>query len=199
MRTIPCHCENPVELDLPEVIDLSADPGCYDKILDGSFQSITCPHCGSLLKPEVEVRLTDPANHLDLFFIPETRRGDFINGRVKTQAPAVVIGYPELVERIRLVKSAVDPGAVEILKYFLKKKLANDDVNVFFTQIEGDFLLFQVLGLKQDEVAVTRLPVKVYEDTLASLDKKKDDELFKTILNPPYVSVNKVSILEEND
>jgi hypothetical protein len=199
MRTIPCHCENSVEIDLPEVIDLSADPGYYDKILDGSFQSVTCPQCGSLIKPEVEVRLTDPGCQLDLFFIPETQRGDFINGRISSPASSVVIGYPELVERIRLVKSAIDPGAVEILKYFLKKKLVNDDVTVFFTQVEGDFLLFQVLGLKENEVAATRLPVKVYQDTLASLDKKKDDELFKTILNPPYVSVNKVSILEEND
>ena len=197
MRTVPCYCENVIETDLPELIDLEVHSEYYAEIQDGSFQNLTCDKCGLLLKPELRVRLKDASRHFDLLFIPEADRGDFLKGAVDCEAPRLAIGYPELVEKISLLMAALDDGAVEILKYFLKKKTGNDDVLIYFRKVEDDHLIFHIHGLKEDQVASTRLPAAVYRDTEASLPEKRGDELFSAILEPPYVSANKISILEE--
>ncbi|MDR1894891.1 MAG: CpXC domain-containing protein [Spirochaetales bacterium] len=197
MRTVPCHCDHLIEIDLNDEIDLSARPEYYQEILDGTFLTVVCPACGNRIKPELEVRLKDPEKNLDVLFLPEARRSDFMNHRIDTEAKSLLIGFPELVERVRLTKDGIDPGTVEILKFFLKKKLENDEVFIFYTKTEEDRLVFRIIGLREGEIALTGLPVKVYRDTLASLDEKKNEELYKTILTPPYVSVNKVSIQED--
>ena len=48
-RELTCMCERKLSVDLPDVVDLGAEPAREDEILDGSFLSIRCPGCGKLL------------------------------------------------------------------------------------------------------------------------------------------------------
>jgi len=197
MRSVSCKCENLIETDLPELIDLATRPETYEEIRHGSFQNLTCDRCGLNLKPELPVRLQDSVRGLDLQFLPETERSDYLMGRIPVEAPRLAIGYRELAEKIRLLDAGLDDGAVEILKFFLKKKTGNDDAQIFFQEIRDGHLVFHIYGIREDEIALSRLPLPVYRDTLASLSSRSDRELYAVILAPPYVSANKVSIQEE--
>jgi len=197
MRSVSCKCENLIETDLPELIDLATRPETYEEIRHGAFQNLTCDRCGLNLKPELAVRLKDSARGLDLQFLPEEERNDYLMGRIPVEATRLAIGYRELAEKIRLLDADLDDGAVEILKFFLKKKTGNDDAQIFFQEIRDGHLVFHIYGIREDEIALSRLPLPVYRDTLASLSSRSDRELYAVILAPPYVSANKVSIQEE--
>ena len=105
--TITCFCHHVMAIDETETQDLEKNPGIYEKILTGSFQNICCPQCGTLLKPEIKTHFVDPPKGLDLLFLPEKERSAFLLGEITCSQPRVVIGYPELVEKIKPGKGRV--------------------------------------------------------------------------------------------
>ena len=197
MRKVPCFCDNIVEFDFPETINLKENPEYYGQISDGTFQSVTCDSCGSLLKPELSVRITDPDRNIDLYYISETDRVDFMGGKIRCPAPKLVIGYSELAEKIRLAMESVNDGAVEVIKYYLKKKAGSDDITIFFDHREKDNLVFHIFGMRKDEIAVSRIPMSVYDTTVKSMENIDESELYSLILTPPYISSNKISVTED--
>ena len=195
--TITCYCDQIIDIDFDESIDLGKKPEVYEEILDGRFQNIRCSKCGTLLKPEIETHFTDAAKDLDLLFLPEKKRAPFLLGEVECSQSRVVIGYPELVEKVKLLKDGLDDRAVETIKFFLLQKSGAEEARILYDHGETESLTFHLLGIRKDEVAVTRIPMGLYEKTLASLEERAKTEEFAYLYTPPYISINKISAEKE--
>lgn len=200
MRTVICNCESSFEADLPEAIDLEAEPRYLEEILSGSFFSVTCPSCGNLLKPELSVRISSDHLGLDVFVLPEIDRFSFLMGHSHVPSGAeVLIGYAELVERARVISDSLDPETVEILKYYLRLKAedANPDGSDIAIAYGGKSdsgtgegkLLFHISGLKKDEVAILPVSLDYYGRILAEKKKIMKGEPFPTVFKGPYRSI----------
>ena len=197
MGMITCVCEKSFEADLPDVVDLSTSD-TLERIFDGTFQNFTCPHCGYTVKPEEPQRVTDPTRGIDMFLVPERDRNAFLLGHTEYQTTGqIVIGYSELVEKLKIHDASLDDSAVELIKYYLLAKAgAGVTPKIFFTGCKGDELEFDIIGLRKDEVGKARVPRELYKKSVEELPVKRLEEPFSTILTPPYVSITKVEIEE---
>ena len=197
-RKLVCFCEHAFETEIPDAVDLGADPALEEAILEGEFMTVRCPGCGKLLKPEYPVRVHDPASELDYFLVPELERNGFLRGSVSYDLKGperVVIGYDELAEKIRIRRAGFDDRVVELVKYYLLNKVLEGyeedrEVRIFFSRQEGESLVFHAVGLKEDEVGVLRVPVELTGKVAGQLEERGRQEPYATILKGPYVSVN---------
>jgi hypothetical protein len=200
VREIECYCGQRVETDFPETVDLDAAPGAADEILEGTFMSLECPHCGTMLKPELPVRVRSASTGLDVYLVPELDRNAFARGSLSglpADAARVAIGYPELVEKLRIWRTGLDDAAVEVVKYYLLSRALEDeeqrDVRILFVGREDDGRLrFQIEGLKDREVALSRVPEATYNKAKERLHEIAGEDPFREMLQPPYVSVNRI-------
>ncbi len=199
IRKIPCYCDNLVEIEVPEEADLSSDPGLADRIIEGRFLSATCPKCGKILKPEFPVRVVDSAKGWELFLVPELDRGPFLLGKsgYSLRDPArgrAVIGYPELAEKLAILRSGLDDRVVELIKFYLSEKAGDaPDLEIYFKERSEGRLVFHLLGLKAEEVGISRLPEELYEKMARELPARMAEEPFSELLRPPYVSYKKAA------
>ncbi len=200
-RTLLCFCDNRFDVEVPEEVDLAADPGLEQAVLSGEFLSYPCPHCGKVLKPEFPILLRDPQAELTVFMIPQLDRGAFFRGRlpypVPEEADRLVIGFEELAEKLRLRRAGLDDRVVEVLKYYLLDKAlesyeGDQEVRIRFAGQEGDSLTFHAWGLKEQEVGVLRVPMDTVRKMARQLESKRSEEPFATILRGPYISVEKL-------
>jgi hypothetical protein len=201
MRDIMCVCERSFEADVPDEVDLDRDEAAIPSILDGSFLSYTCPSCGKLLKPEFNVLLRSASRKADVFFLPESERGTFYSGGA-TLPPGseVVIGYPELLERVREMVAGLDPRPLEIMKFFYLQKAEDKspegEIRIFFHGIEADSLVFHIHGMSKDEIAVIKAPRSSYDRTVAELPERSKEAPYASILAPPYISIRRLDVEE---
>lgn len=201
MRELECYCGHRFETNFAEVVDLDADPAAADRILEGAFMSVECPQCGTLLKPELPVRVRSSSAGFDVFLVPELDRNAFARGTLDystADAGRVAIGYPELVEKLRIWRCGLDDSVVEVLKYYLLSRALEDneqrDVRVLFVGREDDGRLrFEIEGLKDREVALSRVPEATYNKAKERLHEIAGEDPFREMLQPPYVSVNRIT------
>jgi hypothetical protein len=199
--TFTCICEREIQAEVPESIDLDASPEYRGAILDGSFLTFACPACEKVHKVEFALRLVWPSKGQDIHFIPESERMLFYRGKKKVPDKAqCVIGYPELLERIRILEAALNPAAVEIMKYIYQTKAEeanpDSDIKVYFHDYRDGALSFHVLGVSKDEIALIKAPKSMYDLALADLPNKAKTAPFKDFLSPPYVSVRSLDLEE---
>jgi hypothetical protein len=201
-RRIVCFCEHAFDADVPDSVDLSKEPEVEQAILDGEFLSISCPNCGKTLKPEFPVFIEDPQAENSIFFVPELDRGAYFRDSLSyslREANRVAIGYEELVEKFLLKRYDLDDRVVEIVKYYLLSKVMEDEtgdreMRILFSKREGDTVLFNVLGMKKDEVGILKVPMATVEKVASQLEEKKHQEPFSEILKAPYVSINNLLV-----
>jgi hypothetical protein len=195
-------CETSFEADLPDRIDLDSEAGRLDQILGGSFFSLTCPSCGKLLKPELDVRLSSAKRGLEIQVLPELDRLAFMLGQVALpKGVEILIGYPELVERARMMADGLDPETLEIIKYYLRLKAEDrspeaTEISVCYSGFAPDAaepgakkLSFHVKGIKEGETAVLPVSMDYYEKIRGEKKKKEGEEPFKQIFKGPYRSI----------
>ncbi|MFO7729202.1 MAG: CpXC domain-containing protein [Spirochaetia bacterium] len=207
---IVCHCGNTIERDIPDTIDLSEEPHFIQQILEGAFMQVICDSCGKILKPEFPVHffnLKIADQLLDLDYIPELERSQYFRDKIETTAQRVVIGYPELREKMLVSAHGLDDRALEILKFLLLEN-AHDhnlsdhsfsDLSIILNAVEEDTLTFYIYGLKETEVAVPQVSLDLYHKVVDSLSVRLNTEVYAEIVKPPYVSINKISIEAEDD
>ena len=201
-RRIVCFCEHGFDADIPDSINLAEDPEAEQAILSGEFLSIRCPNCGKVLKPEFPVLIEDPQAENSIFFVPELDRAAYFRGSLAyslREANRVAIGYEELVEKFLLKQYDLDDRVMEIVKYYLLSKVMEDEtgdkeLRILFSRQEGDMVLFNVLGLKEAEVGILKVPMATVEKIASQLEEKKRQEPFSEILKAPYISINNLLV-----
>ncbi len=199
-KTITCMCEHRFEANIPDKVDLEKTPDTVASIMDGTFMTVPCPSCGKVLKPEFPFTIVHGGQGWEIHFVPELerqetmRRPPSVKGKRRAR---VVIGYSELLEKIKIFSEKLDDRVVEYLKYFILSKVMEQtaeeesDVDVYFQERKGDDLEFHIHGLKSDEVGVFKLPMASYQKALADIDRHAEEEPFRDFLTPPYVSLNR--------
>lgn len=213
MYKITCYCDTEIETEIEDVFDISREPSIIDEIVDGRFLNFTCPNCGKILKPELTIRFKDEGRFFDLYFIPEAERNSFLAGTFAevprpndcsgtlaepdTEPSAggytVVIGYPELAERMLLLRLNLDPGVMEIIKYFYLRKIQSPgNIKIYFDHSDDDKLYFHIHGLKQDEIGVAGIPQTFYDRIVRELSASEIKPEYAEIIAAPYISVNKI-------
>ena len=202
MRTVTCICENSFEADLPDEIDLDAEPGRIGQILDKTFFVITCPSCGTKLEPELRVRLLARSKGIDFVVLPELERMSLYRGKATLpKGSAVLVGYAELRERARIIADGLDPDCAEIIKYFLllkaEERSPESDVSISYGGMEGDNLLFRAAGIKEGELALLHVSKALYEQTLSDKSRTLRSEPFDRIFKGPYRSVRALEAEED--
>ena len=173
-------------------------------MLDASFLSQTCPRCGAPVRPEFSVRVSWPTKGMDVQVLPELDRISVY--RDKADAPKgveILVGYPELFERVRELRDGLDPRAVEIVKYYLLEKAEESepdaDVTVLYHAKEGERLVFHVLGFKSGDTGVVKLPVDTYSRAFDGLKDSMSREPFQSVFQGAYRSINKLAFLDDEE
>lgn len=192
MIQIPCHCGNIIETDIEKEIDLSLKKELYRDIIEGDFMTFHCPKCGNDIKAETELLLKDPENGIDIHFIPDIDRTNFLSGKITSSSKRVAIGYRELVEKIIILGAKLDDRIIEIIKFRLLEKAESASAEIFFHGIENEKLIFYIHGLKADQVGISNIPVKIYNSMESQLTELLDDEDIKLFTDGAYVSVNRI-------
>ena len=201
-QRIVCFCEHGFDADVPDSVDLAAEPETEEAIVRGEFLNIRCPNCGKVLKPEFPVYIEDPQAENTIFFIPELDRNAYFRASLAyslREANRVAIGYEELVEKFLLKRYNLDDRVVEIVKYYLLSKIVSEgahegEIRILFAKIQDDTVFFNVLGFKENEVGILKVPVQTVNKVAAQLEEKKQQEPFSEILKAPYVSINKLFV-----
>jgi hypothetical protein len=206
-RSITCFCEHVFETEIPESVDLVAEPSVADEVLRGDFMTVSCPLCGKRLSPEYPCAFTGVAGSRRLFFIPELDRVSYLRGKLpyETGNPwRVAIGFPELAEKLKLAGTGMDDRVIEIMKYYLLTRSSGQEgmastedgegeVTALFAGEEHGKLLFHISGLRKGEIAVAKLGRDLYSKIESDIEKRVLDDPFKEFCDGPYVSVRRIA------
>lgn len=198
---ITCYCDNTIPLTVENEIDLDAQPGIRDQIIEGDFLKVVCDRCGKELKPEFKLRLSSAAQAVDLLFLPELMREQFYKGEIDSEGAAdLVIGYSELREFFLMRSFGLDRFPLEAVKLnLLQRAPSSETVEIVLAGREDDKLLFHILGLREEEVGLVRIPMKVYKGFREQEEKLRGEEEYAALIRGPYLSVNLVSFEEESE
>jgi hypothetical protein len=199
-RTISCFCENQFEAEIPDSVDLAAEPSVAQEVLGGRFMAVSCPLCGKRLTPEFPCRFFGVSGDKEMFFIPELDRVPYLVNRLSYEVGSpwrVVIGFPELAEKFRVLSLDLDDRVIEIMKYYLltrpgQGETSPEEVLALFSGADGEKFVFQVEGLRKGEVAVAKLARDVYRKILDDIEKRVEEDPFKEFCTAPYVSVRRI-------
>lgn len=199
-RETLCYCGNTVTHDFPEKIDVSRERDTIDAILDGSFLQISCDKCGEILKPDFPILLENvpsPLGPISMDYFPEPERVRYLSGKLRSSSDRVVIGYPELREKIFIFKSLLDDRVVEILKFLLWEKAeTTESLTILLEECTDEQLSFYIYGLKEKEVGVTSMPMDIYQKVFDTLQDRMQNDVYAQITEAPYISINKISLEE---
>jgi hypothetical protein len=200
-QKLNCPCSNIFSIDYENEINLDSHPDIIAQIMDGTFMNYTCSKCGKKHKPEFPITIIWKEKHTTLDVIPEPERGAFYRRKKDPPDVVTIISYPEMAERIAVLRDDLEPIAVEALKYFLFTKAVENypenDMSVWYQHSAGGGLEFHIHGIRKDEVAVSRIPLQLYEKTLSDYNKKPRSEPFKSLKHRSYVSLQNILWPEE--
>ncbi len=200
MRKLTCHCEQTFNADIPETVNLDDSPEVIADIADGSFLTCVCPTCNATLHTDLKTRFDWPSKKTSLVLIPEIDRFAYLSGLIPHEADAqAVIGYAELADRVAALAANLDPIAVEAIKYHLLVKSreaagANNATIVFEKVDEGGNLEFHIHGIREGEIAVSKLPRSIYDAVKTDLAADPEKDPYPQITNGSYVSVKNILI-----
>ena len=192
MIEIPCHCGYKIESEIETEIDLSVKADLYSKIIEGDFLTFTCPECGNDIKAETQLHLFDKENNIDILFIPELERSNYLSGQITADTERVVIGYRELVEKITISGSGLDDRIIEIVKFRLLEKADSDNITIFLNSVDDENLVMHIHGLKPDSIGITKVSRAVYSRIEEQIDALLEDEDIRLFTDGPYVSVSRI-------
>ncbi len=203
-RRIACFCENSFDAQIPDSADLGQEPEVEQLIERGDFMAVSCPKCGKRLTPEFPVRLS-LADGRELFMIPEKDMNGYVRGKLEYQVGnpfRVVVGFPEMAEKLKILRAGLDDRIIEIMKYYLLTGSAEpaDEARTLTLRYKGEEEgrhVFHVLGLKEGEVGIARLGSDIYRKIAADVEKRVEEEPFRDFCAPPWVSVRRPGEAEE--
>jgi len=192
-KNLSCICGGSFSIDMEEEIDLDKEPEYLEKIFSGTFLSFVCPHCGKKHKPEYKIVFLWKSKNLKLEVIPELDRGEFYRKKKEASNFETVIGYPEMADRLAVIKDELEPLVIETLKSYLLAKAEENfpdrEINVWYHCKSPSGIEFHLDGIRTDEVAVMRVPFEVYEKTREDWKKHPKKENFTQLRVRSYLSI----------
>ncbi len=195
-QNIHCPCGNIFSVNYDEEINLDSNPDIVAEIMDGVFMNYKCSKCGKNHKPEFPISIIWDAKKTKMEVLPELERGAFYRRKKDIPGYVTVIGYPEMAERCAVLRDDLESAAVEALKYFLFMKALEtypeNDISVWYQHKTKDALEFHIHGIREDEVAVTRIPRETYEKMAADYKKKPKSEPFSLLRHRSYLSLRNI-------
>jgi len=202
MHSLQCQCDHILEIEVSELIDLDAKADTLISLRDGSFLSYTCERCGSTLRPEASMSLRGGPFTKPVYLVAESERMTVIREKFDSPAGAeILVGIPELIERIHIVDSTLDVKAIEVLKYYLQGKAEENepdaDINVYFGSIVDGKLQFRISGFKSGDTGLVNIPMAKYEEIRADLPSISRKAPFKAIFHGAYQSFRKAAFLDD--
>lgn len=199
MNTVNCNCGNKIDVDFPDTYNSATCPNLILEILEGTFMSVQCPSCKTVIKPELPVRIIDESNKINILFRPEEERIQFLTEKLNLPSTdRVTFGYLELAEKVLSFTKGLDDQVVEIIKYFyLKKAGAGSDLTIHLVDADHDNLQFHIHGLKEQEIGIANIGYEFYQRIEEDLQNIVKNEGLHEVLIPPYVSIKKVYLGEE--
>ncbi|MGA2612948.1 MAG: CpXC domain-containing protein [Spirochaetia bacterium] len=200
-RRVACFCDNVFEADVPDSADLEAEPDVEKQIESGDFMALTCPNCGKRLTPEFPFRLSLRGGRGELIMIPGKDMNGLIRGKLDYDIGRpfrVVVGFPEMAEKLYILEAGLDDRIIEIMKYYLLTGAAgaedqDRDVVLRYKGEQEGRHVFHVLGLKDGEIGVARLGDEIYRKIAQDVDARVKDEPFQDFCSPPWVSVRRLT------
>jgi hypothetical protein len=200
-RKITCICETVFDIDVPESVDLDETPDTLNEIMDGGFLSYTCPACEKKHKPEFPITVVWPSRSLTLEVLPETERGAYYRRKKDVPGSSVVISFLEMADRLAVIRDGFEPIVIEALKYYMLSKAQENypdqEISMWYQQKAAGHLEFHLHGIREGEVAVSRIPMPLYEKKLLDYQKNPRSELFSSLRIRGYVSVQNLMRPEE--
>jgi len=202
-RKIQCFCDKVFEVEVPEEINLDANPAYLDEIKNGSFFNFTCPACGKKHKPEFPLSILWPSKNLRFEVLPELERGGFYRRKKNSKqkdAAETIIGYPEMADRLAVIHDGFEPAPIEAIKYYLQLKAEeqypDEELEIWYFGFStgGDqlgiesYLEFHIHGIKENEVAVMKVPLSLYDKTLHDYKSNPKMEMFSILRVQTYLS-----------
>lgn len=210
-QTLHCPCKHVFSINYDEEINLDSNPDIISEILDGTFMSYTCSKCGKNHKPEFPVSIIWDAKKTKMEVLPETERGAFYRRKKYPPNVVTIIGFPEMAERIAVLRDDLEPAAVEALKYLLFVK-ANENypenkVSIWYQpkatnaaevhQANSHQLEFHIHGIREGEAAIARIPLEMYNNAVTNYNKKPKSEPFASLRHRSYISLQNMLWPEE--
>ncbi len=200
MRKITCHCEQTFSADIPEHVNLDESPETLAQVASGQFLACVCPTCEAELHLDLKTTFDWPSRGVIITLIPELERISVLSGTYKARdGESVVIGYPELADRLSVLSAGLEPIAIEALKYLILSRASETNPSssptlLFEGQNDSGELIFHAHGLREGEVAVTTVPRRLYDSLMAEYVSNPRDERFTALVNGPYCSVRNVTV-----
>ena len=192
-KNITCPCGRIFVAEYDEESDLDHEPEVIDKILDGTFLNFKCPGCGKNHKPEYPVFLSWPSKKLKFEVLPELDRGEFYRRKRNKSKNETIISYPELADRLAVIKDGLEPVVIEALKYYLLLKAEEtypeSEISAWYHGNGPGGVEFHLQGIKTDEVAVMRIPADLYDKTLTDYRERPRKDIFVSLRIRSYLSV----------
>ena len=131
MRKLTCHCEQTFNVDLPEIENIDENKETLADIASGSFLTCVCPTCNAVLHTDLRTRLEWPSKKRTIELIPEIDRLSLLSGAIAVEgATDIVIGYPELSDRMAVLASDLEPLVIEAVKYHLAVKARETGIDL---------------------------------------------------------------------
>jgi len=194
-QNINCPCGNNLTIEYEEEIDLDSNPAELDKILNGSFMSYNCSSCNKKHKPEYKIMVLWNSKKLKMEVLPEMNRGEFYRKKENFNHETV-IGFPEMADRLAVIKDDLEPVIIETLKSYLYAKAEENypdkDVNVWYYCKGDEGIEFHIDGIRDNEVAVMRISLELYNKTLEDYRKQPKGESFASLRVRSYLSVQNI-------
>jgi hypothetical protein len=195
-QEIACPCGNNFSIDFEEYIDLDLKPEYLDYILNGTFMSYNCTLCRKKHKPEFRIMIIWKLKKLKMEVLPELERGEFYRTKKEKLPYETVIGFPEMADRIAVIKDNLEPVIIETLKSYLLAKAEENypdkEINAWYYGISTEGIEFHLDGIRKDEVAVMRVPYEIYEKTMQDYKKHPKSETFTALRVRSYLSVQNI-------
>ena len=206
---ISCFCGANIPFEYDEEADIDENSGHLTKMMEGVFMSVNCPSCGKKHKPEFRITVIWKSKNLRMEVIPELERGEYYlaafnnparDKKIKTSIPntaklsaQTIIGFPEMADRLAVIKDGFEPVVIETLKSFLLTKAAENypekEINAWYHNSSSSGIEFHLDGIRKGEVAVMRIPLDTYEKTLSDYRKHPKKDIYKSLYAGSYLSV----------
>jgi len=109
-----------------------------------------------------------------------------------------------MADRLTVINDGFEPAAVEAIKYFLQLKAEeqypDEEIEIWYFSFSkgvsrGDtsgsegFLEFHIHGIRENEVAVMKVPLSLYEKNLQEYKSNPKKEIFSVLRFKTYLSV----------